>query len=207
MAKVKLDVASISTQELTVVAQSIANGLANNAVFDNPTPSPKALHAKAVEVDLASQEIENLKLLLKTKQSALDGKRQELRDLIKQARNYVELKSGGDETVILSAGMQVRSEAAVAGLLPAPQNFTVLEGANPGMVELKWKTVHGSSSYIIERSIDPPTSSSWTSGAVSTKAKFLMGNLQSGTKFWFRVAAVNSAGIGAWSSPILKIIP
>jgi len=207
MAKVKLDVASISAQELTGVAQSIANGLTSNVNFDAPTPTPTELNAKAVEVDTASQEIENLKSLLKTKQSALDNKRKELRDLIKQARNYVELKSGGDETKILSAGMQVRSEAGTVGLLQAPQNFTVSEGANPGMVELKWKTVRGSSSYIIERSTDPPTSSSWTSGAVSTKAKYLMGNLESGSKFWFRVASVNSAGIGAWSTPILKIIP
>jgi hypothetical protein len=207
MAKVKLDVASITASELTGVAQSIANGLTNNVYFDSPTPSPSVLNAKALEVDGATQEIENLKSLLKTKQSALDAKRNELRELIKQARNYVELKSGGDETIILSAGMQVRSEAGSVGLLHAPQNFTVLEGANPGMVELKWKTVRGSSSYIIERSTDPPTSSSWTSGAVSTKAKYLMGGLESGTKFWFRVAAVNSAGIGAWSTPILKIVP
>ena len=207
MAKVRLDINSISVQGIITTAQTIASGLTNNPSFPTPSPAPSALNAKAQEVDAASQEVESLKQLLKTKQSALDAKRQELRELVKQARNYVELASAGDETKILSAGMQVRAEGTPVGLLPAPMNFSIMEGANPGMVELKWKTVKGSNSYIIERSIDPPTATSWSAASVSTKSKFLLGGLASGEKLWFRVAAVNSAGTGAWSTPIMKIIP
>ncbi|MBK9249757.1 MAG: fibronectin type III domain-containing protein [Ignavibacteria bacterium] len=207
MAKVRLDINSISVQGIITTAQTIANGLTNNPSFPTPSPAPSVLNAKAHEVDAASQEVESLKQLLKIKQSTLDAKRQELRGLVKQARNYVELASSGDETAILSAGMQVRAESTPVGLLLAPQNFSVMEGTNPGMVEMKWKSVKGSNSYIIERSTDPPTSASWSAASVSTKSKFLLGGLNSGERLWFRVAAVNSAGTGAWCSPILKIIP
>jgi len=55
------------------------------------------------------------------------------------------------------------------------------------------------------KSPDPITRTSWTLGVVSTKSSATLSGLTSGTKYWFRVAAIGAAGQGAWSDPATKM--
>ncbi|MEI6236400.1 MAG: fibronectin type III domain-containing protein [Planctomycetota bacterium] len=74
-----------------------------------------------------------------------------------------------------------------------------------GTVDLTWDKVRGANSYMIQKSPDPITGGSWTMGAISTKSSATLSGLTSGTKYWFRVAAIGAAGQGAWSDPATKM--
>jgi len=54
-------------------------------------------------------------------------------------------------------------------------------------------------SYVIEQTTDVTTPAAWRRTGMSTKAKTFVDGLSSGTRCWFRVAAVGAAGQGAWS--------
>jgi hypothetical protein len=67
--------------------------------------------------------------------------------------------------------------------------------------------VSGARSYVIERSVEPGAATSWSYCGVSTKSSFTAKGLTSGSRFWFRVAAVNNNGQSGWSDPATKIAP
>ena len=54
---------------------------------------------------------------------------------------------------------------------------------------------------VLENCHDPATASSWQQVGFSTKSKFTVPGLTSGTKYWFRVAAIGTAGQAPWSDP------
>jgi hypothetical protein len=120
----------------------------------------------------------------------------------------VESVAGSNEALILSAGMDIRA-APVASTAPPeqPQALTPTANDRDGEVDLSWDTVAGAKSYVIDKSADPVTASSWSHAAVSTKSNFTVTGLTSGTRYWFRVAAVNNNGQSGWSDPAMKIAP
>ena len=60
---------------------------------------------------------------------------------------------------------------------------------------------------IVQKSPDPISPTSWQQASVVTKSKTTVSGLTSGTKYWFRVAAVGTAGQGPWSDPATKLAP
>ena len=121
---------------------------------------------------------------------------------------HVDSVSGGDEAKILSAGLDTRA-AATATTQPPPQPAALdaTAGDRDGELDASWDTVAGAKSYVIEISEDPPTPTSWKHAGVSTKSKFTIEGLQSGKRYWIRVAAINTAGQSGWSDPATKIAP
>ena len=83
-----------------------------------------------------------------------------------------------------------------------PLGLTAVNGARAGELVLRWKAVRRASSYVIEQTTDVQTPASWTRTEMSTKAKAFMDGLTSGTRYWFRVAAVSAAGQGEWSDAV-----
>lgn len=118
----------------------------------------------------------------------------------------VESVAGDDETMIMSAGMDVHSApTATTTDLAAPESFTATAGDRDGEIDLHWDKVNKARSYVIERSPDPPTATSWSHAAVATKSQATIGGLTTGTKDWSRVAAVGPNGQGPWSDPATKV--
>ena len=76
-----------------------------------------------------------------------------------------------------------------------------------GEIDLSWEPVSGAKSYVVEKSVDPPTAASYAHDAVVTRSKHTAAGLTSGTRYWFRVAAVNNNGQSGWSDPATKIAP
>ena len=71
---------------------------------------------------------------------------------------------------------------------------------------MSWKSVRGSKAYVIERAVDGP-SQNWAVIGTSTRGKAVLNSMTSGMKYWFRVAAVGSAGQSAWSDPVPLFAP
>jgi hypothetical protein len=144
-----------------------------------------------------------------TKTSILHEKTDALTATLRQAAGYIESVAGDDETKILSAGVHVKSTAASpsASETVAPAGLSASAGDHEGEIDLIWDKAKGAKSYVLERSPDPPTASSWAHEAVSPKSSATVNGLTSGTRYWFRVAAVTSAGQSGWSDPALKMAP
>lgn len=111
----------------------------------------------------------------------------------------------GDEAIILSTGFHLAKQ-------PAPSEkpeFTVETGTVPGSIKLKRKAVEGASSYVWQYYIgtDTPSENEWLFGSSTTQASYEMTGLPSVTKGWFRVAAVNPAGMQPFTDAIMKVIP
>jgi hypothetical protein len=110
--------------------------------------------------------------------------------------------------MILSAGMDMRGPGVPANDSPSPpQRLTATAGDHDGEIDLSWDKVSGAKSYLVEKSADPPNPATWTHSGVSTKSGYTATGLTSGTRYWFRVAAINNVGQSGWSDPSVKIAP
>src|SRR4051794_28324577 len=106
--------------------------------------------------------------------------------------------SGGDAGKIDSSGFTVRNVPSTPiGVLPAPSSVVITPSVDAGTVDMKWLKVRGANSYIVERAVDAATLV-WIPALSTTKAKGVVNMMTSGSKYWFRVAAVGAAGRGSW---------
>jgi len=208
MSRIKLNLRGLTISEKIAKAELIATRLTANASFPAPTPSLATLALAKDELANAYSEARSARLTAKEKTTIQNKKEEALDKLFNQLAAYVESIAGSSEQLILSAGMDTRA-AAVAGTgTPGqPQALTPTTGEYDGQIDLSWDTVNGARSYVIQQSGDPVTATSWSYGGVSTKSSFTAAGLASGTRYWFRVAAINSNGQSGWSDPATKIAP
>src|SRR6185436_18947958 len=112
---------------------------------------------------------------------------------------YVESVAGSDEQMILSAGLDLRAVGVASTEPPEqPHGLTATVGDHDGEIDLSWDTVSGAKSYVIEQSADPGTPANWVHAGVSTRSFYTVQRLTSGTRYWFRVGAVNNNGQSGW---------
>lgn len=207
MPKVKLNLQGLSTLEKIAKARQIVTAMTGNANFTTPHPTLAQLTTGADELESAYSETQNTKQSLQTKISIQYDKEKELEAQLRQIGAYIESVGGSDESTILSAGVDVRSAASATIAPTPPTSLIATDGDEEGELDLHWDKVKGAKSYIIERSEDPPTTTSWGHATVVLKSSATINGLTAGTRYWFRVAAVFSAGQSGWSDPATKIAP
>ena len=208
MSKIKLKLKDLSIPEKIAKAELIAGSLTGNASFPTPQPTLATFAQAKDELVDAYNEAQNARQTAKEKTTVQNKKEAALDQLFSQLAAYVESVAAGNEELILSAGMDPRAAAVAATGTPTqPQALAAMAGDYDGQIDLSWDTMDGVRSYVIQQSGDPVTATSWSHGGVSTKSSFTAANLNSGTRYWFRVAAVNSNGQSNWSDPATKIAP
>lgn len=208
MSRVKLNLRNLSVPEKVARGREIIASLTDNPDF--PTPSPTIAMLTTVTNDLAAafQEQELAKQQAATKTAAKNEKEDVFDRIYSQSAAYVESVAGDNETLIRSAGMATRAPAvSTSSKASTPASLNPTNGDADGEVDLSWEPVSGAKSYVIQSSNDPPTDKSWTHAGVSTKSSWTASGLTSGTRYWFRVAAVGSGGQSGWSDPATKIAP
>jgi Fibronectin type III domain len=207
MSRIKLNLSNLSVAQKIAKAKQIVTALTGNPTFPTPSPSLASITAAATALTTADTEVQAARQTAKEKTNARNQKEDALDTLLNQIAAYVE-SVGGDDQTILSAGMDVRGPAVASNDAPGPpQNLTATAGDHEGEIDLSWDKVSGAKSYVIEKSNDPNVSTSWTHAGVSTRSNFTAGDLTSGTRYWFRVAAINNNGQSGWSDPAMKIAP
>lgn len=208
MPKIRLNLAGLSIAEKLAKARQIVTALTGNTNFPTPSPALANITTAANELETAGAETQAARQAAKEKTSIQNQKEDALDQLLTQLAAYVESVAGSNEQLILSAGMDMRASAVVSTAPPAqPQGLTATAGDRDGEIDLSWDTVANAKSYIIEQSLDPVTPASWAHASVSTRSSQTMSGLTSGTRYWFRVAAVNINGESGWSDPAMKIAP
>jgi hypothetical protein len=207
MAKVKLDLRNKTVPQKVQFIRQVVDKMTGNGTFPSPDPAMAALTAIAdkLESDFNAREASDKATQQFT--TVLNATEAEADRLLTAEGAHVESVSKGDEAKIRSTGMDVRGDAQPAGDLPAPGNFAVTAGDHDGTLDDTWDRVVGAKSYIIQISPDPITPASFVYCGTSTKSSYTATGLESGKKYWQRVAAVGTAGQSPWSDPAVKIAP
>lgn len=207
MAKVKLNLNGLSTTEKVAKAHQIVSAMTGNPDFTTPHPTLVQVTTAADNLDTAFSDAQTARQAAMTKTSILHEKEDALEAVLRQLAAYVESVSGDDDKKILSAGFNVRSATTSTPAPTAPAALSATEGDHEGEIDLTWDKVKSAKSYIIERSPDPPSGTSWAHEGVALKSSATVSGLASGTRYWFRVAAVMTSGQSGWSDPATKIAP
>jgi hypothetical protein len=137
------------------------------------------------------------------KDSTMDG----LRAMAMQLAGYVDLTANGNESMILSAGLNVRAAKTPQSVPSQAANLSLTAGDNEGSLDVHWDPLNNGKSYEVQASADPFTPTSFATHDTVTKSSTTLTSLTSGSRMWVRVRAINSAGKGAWSDPAVKVVP
>ncbi|MFN8284030.1 MAG: fibronectin type III domain-containing protein [Chitinophagales bacterium] len=205
--KAILNLSRKSVTEVVTKGGSIILKMTGNATF--PTPMPE-LNSIQLQIDVVNSKLAEQKEAFKTYQQKtveLENEKDNLIGLLELLGNYVNKNADGDVAKILSAGYDVKKASTPAGLLPSPLNVLAKEGANSGDIVVSWKSMKGAKSYLVDMTYDVSDEEQWTFQAAVVKAKCFISGIDSGTRVWVRVSAVNSAGQGAYSDPATKVAP
>ena len=207
MAKVKLDFRNLPDSEIIQQCTNIKTALTGNASFSTPTPTLTAFGTFITTAQTKLTVSDNAQTASKQATADKDAAIAALLAAASQLATYVDLTAGGDESKIMSAGMNVRAPRTPSAPPSPVANLSITAGDNVGELDLHWDPAQRAKSYEVHTSPDPVTNSSWNSKPSVTKSKTTVTDMTSGTRVWARVRAINSAGQGAWSSSISKVVP
>lgn len=207
MAKIKLDLKSLTVADKIAQGHNIVTKLTGNANFPVTNPTLAAFTTTVTAFDaanaarIAAVTAADITLTNRnTNEAAYDA-------AINLLATDIQNKSGGDIAKIQSAGMDVGAAAAPVGLPGQVMNLNVTCGDFDRQLDSQWDPTPGATFYERQKSVDPITLTSWEALDPVTKSKATTTDLTSGTKVWQRVRARNSAGAGPWSDPAVKTVP
>jgi hypothetical protein len=193
--------------ELQKLAADIITKMTGNPHFATPNPTLVAVQA-ALDASLATTAAYiAVRQTIEQRLTERDDATEVLRNILEDLAAYVQVASGGDAAIILSAGMSVRATPTPIGPLPAPLNVDAVEGETEGAINLQWDYVHGAHFYEVEHTPTPNDLSSWTNHTNVSRTRASLSGLPSGTRMYFRVRALGAAGAGPWSDHAVKMVP
>lgn len=208
MARIRLNLSRLSVAQKIAKAKQIVAAMTGNPNFTAPSPPLPEVTSATTELQNAASASAVAKQTVKEATAVQNDKETTLDQLLTRLAGYVESVAGSDEQMILSAGMDVRAPSVSATEPPSqPQALAATAGDRDGEIDLSWEPVAGAKSYALEQSGDPVTPTSWQHAGVSTRSFHTANGLTSGTRYWFRVAAINQVGQSGWSDPAMKIAP
>jgi len=206
--KVKLNISRLSITDKIAKCRQFVSAMTGNPNFPTPNPPLATITAGLNELETAANGALSARQEAKARTSLQNDKDDVVDGLMAQLAAYVESVAGGDESIIRSAGMDTKIPGtAPTDIPPAPANLNATAGDRDGEIDLSWEPVFGAKSYVIEQSNDPPTDTSWGHRSVSTRSSQTIDDLKSGSRYWFRVGAVNAVGQSGWSDPAMNIAP
>jgi hypothetical protein len=203
MNQVSLNLASMTALEKASFAQTVADALVQNeATFpDQPVPGAD-LYDFATAVKQQLTDADAAKATWREMISAQNDMLATLDGYLRQTATYVGAVAGDDAATIELVGLNVRERAARIGQLPAPMGLVVTAGRNPGAITARWHVVKKARNYIVQYeagAILPPIFSNET---VVTRSRVDLAHLLSATRYWFRVAALGTAGPSNWTDAV-----
>lgn len=188
--------------------------MTGNANFPTPNP-PLADWTIAVdEWETAEIAVAAAKHALSSAVETAKLKKKAAMDIARKEVAYVQVASGGDQTIIESANMFVQdTDAPDHTQPPQVQNLSLTHNDLFGHINVNWDAVHnfGHVWYNIRYTFTDPFGGgaiTWTpfDHDVSATSLDFSNPAHAGQRVWMQVRAVNAAGAGEWSSVISKII-
>lgn len=201
--KVVLDFLKFPVAEKIVFYRNVITAMTGNASFASPDVPLTELTTVLTTLEQAEDEAgDGARTSIARRNQA-----EEVADIAfrKQAM-YVDRIADGDSAVILSSGFHLSKQPEPA---QRPQ-FEVEAGGNSGEIILTRKAQPGAKSYVWQYcigSLPVNGDGNWIFAGASTQSKYVISNLESGSKCWFRVAAVTIGGMAPWVDPVMKVVP
>lgn len=135
-----------------------------------------------------------------------NNKKGELVDQLHLMGNYVVYISAGDRAMAISSGFTFARNPSTAPEITKPENQKLTDGLNAGELQLTFKKVTGARGYLYQTCPDPLTPESNWHSSTGTLRKHRFTGLQSGTRYWCRVAALGIGGKTVYSEPLSRIV-
>jgi hypothetical protein len=190
-------------EKLTFVLALLSSLASHASTFPDPNPTVTALTTARNNLSTRLTSIGTLTANLDSERAGATTSEEELDVLIEQLASYIENIAKGDLSILQMSGFAISTGRSPVGPLVAPQNLQGSLADLDGQVKLKWNRVRGAQSYIVECATSPD--GPWNQIDVTTRTTSKASGLTSGTKYWFRVRAVGSAGLSGWSDPAQKM--
>jgi Fibronectin type III domain len=206
MAHVTLSLTRLSIPELIDLAAHLEAGLDGNPHFPSPKPSLDDLKELRSKLATQSEAYRQQRLRLNELKVARDAVVAALSEAIVHEAGYVQAASGGDLGKIVSANLHAEPEAHLWPFrgLGQVHELAASAGDAHGEIDLSWDRVRGATGYNVEISTDLGGAGPWMHCVTTTVSRATIGHLESTTRYWFRVCAVNDRGSGKWSDPVTK---
>lgn len=202
-----LNISTLSPKGLALKGTSIVGKMTGNTHFLTPNP-PLADVQDAVDKLNAKIEQQDLAwLTYHEKTVEVQEYRDALANVLENVRSYVGNIAQGSETIIASAGMDVRQKPTPTVVLPAPRGVEANPGSSDGEIIVTWERVKGAKAYVVEMCYDIGDAANWTHYASVVSNKCYITNVESGTRIYVRVTAINKLGQGGYSDPATKTAP
>jgi len=206
MARIKLNLRNLSVTDKIAKGRQIVGAITNNTSFPNPIPALTDVTAAVDNLEKAVGSVKSAKSEVSTRVVVQENAETRFDRVFTQLAGYVESIAGTDDTLITSAGMETKATRSTPTTPNAPEAVSAAAGNHDGVILLSWRPVPYAKSYTIESSTDP-AAGSWAHVAIATSATKAVNNLKSGTRYWFRVAAVSAGGQSGWSEHATKVAP
>lgn len=191
---------SWSDVKLSVKMQKVRTAMTNNALFPTPTPSMEVF---GVALDnyvsqLAKSASRDVNAI-----ASKNARRADLVALSVQLGLSVASTANGDVETLVSSGMPLRKKRQNL-VLTLPSNFRIINGKNPGELDVRVDGMKAAVTYGFEYTIDPPTDDSVWVKTICTTSKCTIKNLQAGKRYWFRAFVIGSKGQQIMGDTILS---
>ncbi|MEI6056508.1 MAG: hypothetical protein WCR55_10675 [Lentisphaerota bacterium] len=179
----------IKDHELGDLAQNIVTKMTGNTAFPKPVPALTVVQTAIKEyADALTKCQDGNKLDTATK----NAKRAVLEKHLAHLGNYVNNIAEGDLILLDSTGIPLTKLPEPIGILPAPTNFRVTDGDNPGEVCVQTDKVEKALTYVVVFATVPAPANieDWHAKTFSSVKNWIAG-LESGKKYIFKVAATS----------------
>lgn len=187
-AKALTSFSKYSDSVLETKTQLIIASMTGNTNFPTPSPALTEITAAAAAFSTA---LTNAGTGNRIDIAVKNNLREELVAPLRRLAEYVSFTANGDRSILLSSGFDISKEPASV-TITKPENFRIENGPNSGQLRFVVDSVYGAKSYLHEYTTDDTLQpQNWQSN-ISTSAKLVISNLQPGTRYYCRVAAVGS---------------
>jgi hypothetical protein len=206
MNQVALNLNTMTAIEKAIFAQNVGDALvANEATFPDQPVAGADLIDFALAVNTALTDAEAAWANWREMIAAQNNMIATLDNFLRQTAIYVGAVAQGDAATIELARLNVRKPASHVGQLPAPVGLIVKTTQSPGTVSLRWARVRKARSYIVQYAAGNTLPATFPNETPVTRARLDVKHLQSATRYWFRVAAIGTAGPSQWTDPVSAV--
>lgn len=194
-----------------VFARNVVTDMTGNPNFGAGTP----INPPLADVTTATDELEVAYIDAQnggTEQTAIMYEKEfALDNLLIPLGHYVEDVANQTpemaESIILSAGMEVKSSAAPPGIPDMPENLNADYGEKEGEIKLDCDPVKGARCYVWLFSTTPDGSTPFKMkrdfASITTKSEYTWEDLDPGAPYSFKVFAVGAGGHSAISDVVI----
>ena len=188
--KALTNLSKVRDNDLTEISQTIVSKMTKNEDYPNPAPALSVVQAAIIEYSDALIKCDGG---TKEDTAVKNKKRATLEEQLAHLGGYVNSIAEGDLVLLDRSGFPLSKLPEPVGFLPAPENFKVTDGENPGEIYYEMKPNKRAHGYIfIYAQVPAPEKLEDWHGKTSSMAKGWIRGLESGKKYAFKSAYSSS---------------